>query len=281
MGNNIIYVTKASGLKDRYAANKLRHSLAKSGAGNALIETILAEIETKLYDGISTQKIYHEAFKLLKKASRSHAGRYDLKRAIMALGPSGYPFEQYVGAIFEWLGYQVKVKQFLEGTCVTHEIDVLAENDQQLLLIECKYHNSQGIFSDVKVPLYINSRYQDVLDNRKNKAQLKPLEGWLVTNTKFSSDAIKYGTCAGLHLLGWNYPVKKSLSALVDESGLYPVTCLTFLTKKEKAIILTNGVVLCKDLRNKKDLLQLAAISSTRIPGIINEIEALCRKMNN
>jgi hypothetical protein len=281
MGRNNIYITKASGIKDIYAADKLRNSLAKSGASYALIETILSEIEKKLYDGIPTQKIYREAFRLLKKASRSHAGRYDLKRAIMALGPSGYPFEQYVGAIFEWQGYQVKVKQFLEGICVTHEIDVLAENDQQVLLIECKYHNSQGIFSDVKVPLYINSRYRDVLDNWHKTAQPKPLEGWVVTNTKFSSDAVKYGICAGLHLLGWNYPVKKSLSTFVDESGLYPVTCLTSLTRKEKEKILTAEVVLCKDLGNKTELLKEAAISSARIPGIINEIDALCRRTNS
>ena len=35
-------------------------------------------------------------------------------------------------------------------------------------------------------------------------------------------------------MLGWDYPVKGSLKNLIDALGLYPITCLTSLTKKEK-----------------------------------------------
>lgn len=263
-------------MSDVYSVEKLRRSLAKSGAGKQAIDHIVDVVETKLYNGISTKKIYQQAFDLLKQASRSQAGRYNLKRAIMALGPSGYPFEQYIAAIFEWQGYGVKVKQFLAGVCVTHEIDVLAENNQHALLIECKYHNRQGNVSDVKVPLYIHSRFRDVQALWIKNLQAKPLEGWVVTNTKFSVDAIKYGNCAGLHLLGWNYPEHKNLSSLVDESGLYPVTCLTTLTNKEKEQILEAGVVLCKDLEKNEALLRQSAISQTRIPKVIAEMKGLC-----
>lgn len=278
MSNKNIIVTKVSGLQDIYSPEKLRRSLAKSGAGKELIDTIVSEIESKLYNGIPTKKIYRTAFGLLKKYSRSHAGRYNLKRAIMALGPSGYPFEQYIGAIFEWQGYKTKVKLFLEGICITHEVDVLAENEQHVLLIECKYHNSPGIFSDVKVPLYIHSRYRDVLDKWNKSNPKKALEGYVVTNTKFSADAIKYGVCAGLHLLGWNYPEQKSLSGLVDESRLYPVTCLTSLTGKEKENILDAGIVLCRDLVKQEELLRRAGISQSRIPKVLTEIKELCKE---
>ena len=277
MSNKDIIITKASGIADVYSAEKLRRSLAKSGAPDEMIVSILAEIGAKLYNGISTKKIYRLAFDLLKKNSGSNAGRYNLKRAIMALGPSGFPFEQFIGAIFGWQGYNIKVKQFLEGLCVTHEIDVLAQNDHHALLIECKYHNKQGIVSDVKVPLYIQSRYLDVLGKWNKDFAAKPLEGWVVTNTKFSTDAVKYGNCAGLHLLGWNYPLRKSLSSMVDESGLYPITCLTTLTGKEKEQLLETGVVLCKDLGKRVELFQKAGISATRIQKILAEIEALCK----
>lgn len=272
-----IHVTKASGMPDVYSVEKLRRSLAKSGAGEQLIDTVIDTVESKLYDGITTKKIYQLAFELLKKTSGSQAGRYNLKSAIMALGPSGYPFEQYIGALFEWRGYGVKLKQFLEGVCVTHEIDVLAENNQHALLIECKYHNKRGIVSDVKVPLYIHSRFRDVEGSWNNKLPAKPLEGWVVTNTKFSVDAIKYGTCAGLHLLGWNYPEQNNLSNLADESGVYPVTCLTTLTNKEKGQILEAGVVLCTALAKNESLLQQASISQVRITKILEEIKALCQ----
>jgi hypothetical protein len=277
MSNKDIIIKKASGFADVYSEEKLRRSLAKSGASDEMIGTILTEIGSKLYNGISTKKIYQLAFDLLKKNSGSNAGRYNLKRAIMALGPSGFPFEQFIGAIFKWQGYNVKVKQFLEGLCVTHEIDVLAENDRHALLIECKYHNKQGIVSDVKVPLYIQSRYLDVQGKWNKSFPAKPLEGWVVTNTKFSTDAVKYGDCAGLHLLGWNYPLQKSLSVLVDESGLYPITCITALSGKEKEQLLETGVVLCKDFGQRLELFQKAGISATRIQKILAEMQALCK----
>lgn len=272
-----LLVKKASGTQDVYSEDKLSRSLARSGVSKQMIQDIIQKIQPRLYNGISTKKIYQLAFQQLKKTSRGNAGRYNLKRAIMSLGPSGFPFEQYIGAIFEWKGYQVKTKQFLEGVCVTHEIDVLAENEQHVLLIECKYHNSQGIFSNVKVPLYIHSRYLDVLGMWNKSNSKKPLEGWVVTNTKFSTDALKYGTCAGLNLLGWNYPGKKSLSNLVDESGLYPISCLTTLTNKEKGQIMDSGIVLCKDLVKQQDLLRKMAMSQLRIQKLLAEVKELCK----
>jgi len=271
-----LIVTKASGNQDTFSAEKLRRSLTKSGASADIAEGILKQVGTIVYNGIPTKKIYQAAFELLKKNSSDQAGRYNLKRAIMALGPSGYPFEQFVGAIFQSQGYQVKVKQYLQGICVTHEIDVLAANKDHALMIECKYHNRQGIISDVKIPLYIHSRYRDVLGKWNEKGSQKPLECWVVTNTKFSTDAVQYGNCAGLHLLGWNYPVSRSLSMLIDHSGLYPVTCLTTISNTEKERILQAGVVLCSDLVNKTDLLRTAGISLSRIPKVLAEAEALC-----
>jgi hypothetical protein len=277
MKNKNVIITKASGTQETFSSEKLRHSLKKSGASDATIDNILAEIELKLYDGISTKKIYQVAFNLLKRGSRSNAGRYNLKRAIMALGPSGFPFEKYVAAIFEWQGYKVQTQLFLQGACVTHEIDVLAENEQNFLLIECKYHNSVGIVSDVKIPLYIHSRYQDVLKNWNKTSSTKPFNCCLVTNTKFSGDAVKYGNCVGIKLLGWDYPTKKSLSNLIDKSGLYPITCLTTLTNKEKENVLAAGVVLCSSLLQNETLLSKMGIGQSRLTNIIAEIKSLCK----
>ncbi len=272
-----IFITKASGIQDIYSADKLRASLKKSGANDATIENILFEIESKLYDGISTKKIYQAAYSLLKRSSRSNAGRYNLKRAIMALGPSGFPFEKYVAAIFQWQGYKVQTQLFLQGACVMHEIDVLAENEENFLVVECKYHNSVGIVSDVKIPLYIHSRYQDVLKNWDKTASKKPLNCCLVTNTKFSSDAVTYGNCIGMKLLGWDYPTKKSLSNLIDKSGLYPITCLTTLTNKEKEDVLAAGTVLCSSLLQNEKLLSNVGIGQSRITNIVAEIKLLCK----
>ena len=275
MKNKNITITKASGVQDKFSSEKLRASLKKSGADDNTVENILFEIESILYDGISTKKIYQAAFNMLKKGLKSNAGRYNLKRAIMALGPSGFPFEKYIAAIFEWQGYKVQTQLFLEGACVTHEIDVLAENEDHFLLTECKFHNSLGIVSNVKIPLYVHSRYRDVQNNWQ-KTSGKPLKCCVVTNTKFSADAVKYAVCAGLRLLSWDYPPKESLRNLIDESGLYPITCLTSLTNKEKETILMEGIVLCKELLKREALLHDLRISLTRIPNILSEIKSLC-----
>ncbi len=277
MAKENILVTKASGLVDQFSEEKLRHSLAKSGANADLINNIILDIQPKLYNGIPTKKIYQMAFGFLKKSSRSSAGRYNLKRAIMALGPSGFPFEQYIAAIFKWQGYKVQTQLFMEGACVKHEIDVLAEKEDHFYLIECKYHNGLGVVSDVKVPLYIHSRYRDVLNQWNKTTQSKPLKACVVTNTKFSSDAIKYGNCSGLYMLGWDYPLKKSLSNLVDESRLYPITCLTTLTIAEKATILGKGIVLCSSLIGNEEQLTQVGIKQNRITNIMAEIKSLCK----
>ena len=274
MKNKNITITKASGVQDKFSSEKLRASLKKSGADDNTVENILFEIESILYDGISTKKIYQAAFNMLKKGLKSNAGRYNLKRAIMALGPSGFPFEKYIAAIFEWQGYKVQTQLFLEGACVTHEIDVLAENEDHFLLTECKFHNSLGIVSNVKIPLYVHSRYRDVQNNWQ-KTSGKPLKCCVVTNTKFSADAVKYAVCAGLRLLSWDYPPKESLRNLIDESGLYPITCLTSLTNKEKETILMEGIVLCKELLKREALLHEIRIPLTRIPNILSEIKSL------
>jgi len=275
MKNKNITITKASGVQDIFSSEKLRASLKKSGTDENTVENILFEIESILYDGISTKKIYQAAFNMLKKGLKSNAGRYNLKRAIMALGPSGFPFEKYIAAIFEWQGYKVQTQLFLEGACVTHEIDVLAENDDHFLLTECKFHNSLGIVSNVKIPLYVHSRYRDVQNNWQ-KTSHKPLKCCVVTNTKFSSDAVKYGVCEGLSLLSWDYPANNSLRNLIDESKLYPITCLTSLTNKEKETIIMEGIVLCKELLKREALLHDIRISLTRIPNILSEIKSLC-----
>ena len=127
-----------------------------------------------------------------------------------------------------------------------HEIDVIAEKENNHIMIECKYHNLPGTICDVKIPLYINSRFKDVeaswiqLPGHDKKFH----QGWVVTNTRFTQDAIQYGTCAGLKLIGWDYPNGEGIRSKIDTLGLYPITCLTKLSKFEKQQLLEKRIVL-------------------------------------
>jgi len=274
-----LLITKASGEQAPFSSEKLRSSLKRSGASEEVINNIISQVGEKLYEGISTKKIYQMAFSILKKQSKNTAAKYKLKRAIMELGPSGFPFEIYMSEIFKQQGHRVRVGEIVKGHCVNHEIDVIAEKGNQYFMIECKFHNQPGYSCDVKIPLYIQARFEDAEKEwRKVSGNgSKFHQGWVVTNTKFTRDAIQYGLCAGLHLLGWDFPKKGSLRELIDKSGLYPITCLTKLTLHEKKTLLEKKIILCKDLLTNPDLLRIANIRNGRKDSILKEAEELCR----
>lgn len=275
-----IIITKASGEHATFSFDKLKRSLVNSGASKNLADSIAEEIRPRLYDGISTKKIYRYAFNMLRERSGHLAAKYHLKRGIMELGPSGYPFEKFISEILKQMGYDVLVGEIVKGKCVNHEIDVIAEQDHQHFMIECKYHNQPGTITDVKIPLYVQARFKDVeaawvkLPGHSAKFH----QGWVVTNTRFTRDAIQYGTCAGLFLLGWDFPKKGSLKDLIDKSGLYPLTCLTMLTKTEKAALLVSGVVLCKEIYEDESRLSNVIIKPNRVKIILDEVRQLCKE---
>jgi len=271
-----LLVKKASGVTEPFSIQKLRGSLKRANASSAEIDAIVADLLPKLYQNISTKKIYSEAFRLLRSRSNSSAAKYNLKQGIMQLGPSGFPFEKFIGKILEHQGYSVLVGQILKGTCVNHEIDVIARKKEEVVLIECKYHNRQGIAVDVKIPLYINSRFEDVLDNKDFKHSVGQVKGWIATNSKFTSDAIAYGKCKEMHLLSWDYPQKNALRDLIDNSGLYPLTCLTTLTKQEKNWLLAHDLVLVKQIYQNNNLLLKAGVSNKRLIKVFEEGKQLC-----
>ncbi|MGV3639607.1 MAG: restriction endonuclease [Adhaeribacter sp.] len=273
-----VYIQKASGEKVLFSEAKLHKSLALAGADPQTVKAIISQVENELVPGTSTQEIYQQALGLLASRSRPAAGRYKLKSAIMELGPSGYPFERYIGEILKYQGFVVQVGQVVQGHCVTHEVDVIALKGEQHFMVECKFHNKPGLRCDVKIPLYIQSRFKDVekqwqcLPGHATKFH----QGWVVTNTRFSRDAIQYGTCVGLRLIGWNFPPQQSLNKMIDASGLYPLTCLMTLTNAEKEQLLQNNVVLCQQVCGNESLLHDLGVSAERIPAILKEARSLC-----
>jgi len=274
----MIHITKASGEQAEFSEEKIRKSLRRSGASEEQINRIVKEVSTKLFNGITTRQIYRIAFGLLKKSSRHVAARYHLKKAIMELGPSGFPFEKFFAELLNHQGYITKTDQLEKGRCVIHEIDVIAEKDHHYFLAECKFHNQAGKINDVQLPLYFQARFTDVMEEwEKNQVRAEKIHtGWVVTNTRFSVDAIRYGTCAGLKLLGWDYPFGSALKDQIDTLGLYPLTCLTSLLRSEKQELLNKGIVLCRDLQIHKEILESLHIKPIRLSVINKELEELC-----
>ena len=271
-------IIKSSGEKVKFSLSKLRSSLLKSGATKAMVSSILDAIRDELYQGISTKELYYRAFSLLKDYKGAYASRYGLKKAIYELGPSGFPFEKFVAEILQLQGYKINLNEILEGKCVTHEVDIIAYKDSERHLIECKFHNEEGRNCDVKIPLYIHSRFRDIYSFEQNK---NPGQGWLVTNTRFTSDAITYGNCAGIKLLSWDLPKGESLKELIDRAGTYPVTTSTLLSFAEKEFLLKRGIILGRQLLEKTFLLDQLGISENRKNRIISEFNILCNTANS
>lgn len=277
MGKNI-KITKYSGEKVKFSADKLRASLKKTGAEKETIDLIIKTVKDELYQGISTKEIYNRAYNLLKHEKTYLASKYKLKKAIYEFGPTGYPFERFISAVLKYSGYQTQVGKILQGKCVKHEIDVVAQKDGETTIIECKFHGEQGLKCNVKIPLYINSRYQDVKAHWDTKQANDNIlsKGWVVTNTRFTEDAKQYGNCCGLYLLSWDSPKENSLKERIDRMGLYPITVSTLLTKREKQFLLSRDIVLCRELIGDNFYLDHLGISEARKEKILKEIKQLC-----
>jgi hypothetical protein len=132
--------------------------------------------------------------------------------------------------------------------------------------------------SDVKVAMYFKSRVIDIAKGNQHLPGFKGKEivGMLATNTRFTADAIAYCKCENIRLISWDYPQNGSLKDRIEISGLYPVTCLTSLKRKEKQILLDEGIVLGKTLKERPELLNQFNFSNFRKKNINQELDELC-----
>ena len=270
-------IKKSSGESQDFSEEKLYHSLINAGATEETAQSVIFEIRKSLYEGMTTRSIYRRAFRLLRRKVHATAGRYSLKNAIMELGPTGYPFETYIGELMKRLGYEAITGKIIPGKCVSHEVDVVAWNHKVKLMIECKYHNIPGKVCSVQVPLYIQSRFIDVRSFWETLPENrgKSFGGWVVTNTRFSEDAAIYGRCAGLHLVGWDYPRHGSLKELIETTSLFPVTAVSGLNKKQKQLLIDNRIVLCSELMADLKALEMLRLSARDLKNVTAEIMEL------
>ena len=277
--NKSVLIKKYSGEYEAFDVNKLINSLRRSRADEDIIQDIAPKVQEQIEEGMTTKKIYQLAFKMLKRKSRVIASKYKLKKALMELGPTGFPFEKLVGKLLAHEGFDTEVDVIVQGNCVQHEIDVIAQKDNNHYMIECKYHSDQGRVCNVKIPLYINSRFLDVEKNweRQKGHDTKLHKGGVYTNTRFTSDAVQYGKCVGLLLTSWDYPMDNGLKDRIDKAGLHPLTALTTLTKAEKSKLLDKGIVLCKELHENPALLEQIGVDKKRHKNILADSKELCQ----
>ena len=267
-------IAKADGQLEPFDPAKLEHSLAHAGASSTMRARILAKVIHELHAGIMTEEIYRHAFEMLKSEEKTPvAARYSMKRAVFALGPSGFPFERFLAEVFKGHGWSVSTEVTLMGRCVTHEVDVLMEKDGERVGVEAKFHNDPGGKTDVKDALYVKARYDDLKLAPQSSSRVT--EGCLITNTRFTRNAIRYAQCSNLRIIGWDYPRTRGLLTLIEEARVHPLTCLTTLTDSEKRRFLDKKIVLCKHVQTPH-ILKEFGVKPDRIASVVDEAKQLC-----
>ena len=264
-----MYVIKASGKKEEFKPNKILSTLLRAGASRKLASEIVKEVQRKIRDGVTTREILDIALGSLKNKNPEIGAIYDLKRAVMNLGPTGFPFEKFFAEILKNYGYNTEVGRIFRGEITSHEVDIIAKKNSTYM-VECKYHNSLGVYTNLKVALYVYARFLDL----KKKFD-RP---WLSTNTKLSRKAIVYANGVNMKITSWQYPEKESLQELIEKKKLYPITILKSVNDSVKWKLSNAGVLLAKNLLdyNLKELKIKTGISENVLKKIVGECKGIC-----
>jgi hypothetical protein len=272
-----IHIRKASGETEPFNAEKLERSLRSAGAAEDFIREVSDDIRHWIYPGVSTKMIYSRAFRLLRRKKTHPALRYKLKQALLDLGPTGYPFEHLIGRLFSKQGYQVEVGLLVDGFSVKHEMDVVATRPPTQHLVECKHSSDKGRQVGIQVPLYVRARVDDIVRLREKEEIYRGFGflAWVVSNTRFSEDSIRYAGLNDMHLLAWDYPAGNGLKERLENEKLYPVTLLDNLLKKEKQQLMDLGVVTCGQLLEDFSVTDRFELRNPKLRKLMEELEAL------
>jgi len=262
----VVIITKKSGVLEEFDVRKLEHSLLNAGASRKMVSIIVKRILPQLYHKMKTTKIYDLAFKILKKMDYISASRFDLKGALLRLGKKGYAFEQFISHLLNKQGYKTETNIIVKGTCITHEIDILAQKKKQRILVECKHHGKPWIQLRIQTALYTYARFLDV-QHACNAVML-------VTNTKLSQQVIQYCKCKNMKTLAWKYPHDKGLNYAIEHFKLYPVTILQSLDWKTMQTLIGRRIVLAEELYDEKLLKDLQIQNKKKV---MQEVKELCR----
>jgi len=280
VAEKIPYVINLAGQKEPFSWEKVFSSAQRAGSSKELAKKIADEISLLAYPGISTALIHEEVLKRLRENEPRAGIRFSLKKAIQRLGPTGFPFEKYVGALFENQGWQVFLNQHLKGYCLTYEIDFLAEKGKKVLIGECKFRHA---LAKQKIPSkIILENYAKFLDLEKGEFfkipafPKKEISFILVTDAKFTHRTQKFARCYRLELLGWRYPQDRGLEYLIESQNLYPVTILPSLDDDLARQCFEEKIILVKDLLKKwPNFTRKVKISSQEATTIFEEAKTL------
>lgn len=248
MAKKQIMIKKTNGQIVPFDEKKVRNSLKRVGADKKIIEDILKVVQKNIKPRFSTTQVYSLVNRELRMRSPWIAARYNLREAIVKMGPAGFNFEKYVASVLSAYGYRTELPDTYQGACVWHEIDVTAEKEGRRSFIEAKFRHDFHAAVNIKDTLSTWARFLDLVDGARVDLCPHFDEAWIVTNARFTDQSLQYGHCKNMMLIGWNHPEERSFAQMVDVDALYPVTTIKDLKKNEIESFANSNIMLCRDV---------------------------------
>ncbi len=270
-----ITVVKLNGEREPFSARKVYDSARRAGASKELAKKITEKIEKEVYSGVKTSKIFQKIEKALLKENLEVAVKYNLKESLKKLGPTGFPFEKFICALFKERGFKTKLNPRIKGSCCKYELDFLAEKKGLLYIGECKFRHLPDGRVHSNTALANHARFLDI--KKGSWAKGKRIKSILVTNSKFTKKAKRYSNCVNVDLLSWCYPPKEGLAFFIEEKQLYPITILPLLTRKMASKFAEHRIMLAEQVLDKDPgwLSQRIGIPKWKSEKIIRQAQAL------
>ena len=242
-------IIKGNGTRVEYDEERVRANIRRTGASSEIAQKVLDDIRSKVFEGMHTSALHELVKKSLQQHSVCHACRYNLRDALLRLGPAGFNFEFFIAELLGAHGYDARVPTAeLRGACVEHEVDVVAHKENRSVFIEAKFRNVKDDVVNLKDVMATWARFLDLVDGAGLGYTEHLDECMIMTNARFTDVASRFGTCKGMRLVSWDYPKGFTLASLIDQTALYPVTVIDDFSPEEIGKMAEAGILLCKNL---------------------------------
>jgi hypothetical protein len=243
-----VFVTKADGSKQLFDREKVVRTCLRMGANRRIAFEVADKVEARLYNGIPTSKVLQMIFRLLRKHKPTIRHFLDLRKGL-SLMSSKPEFEKFVQILLAHHGFEVSPNQIIRGKCVGHEVDAIARKDGVTYFVESKHHSNYHTPTGLDESRIARAVLEDVTEGFVlGKNDLKIDRAMIVTNTRYSEHARRYGKCRNMLQIGWSSPKTLGLQNMIEEKKLYPLSCIKGLNNETKMKLVNSGIVLMKQL---------------------------------
>lgn len=270
-----LHVTKADGTRQLFDREKVVRTCLRMGASRKIADDVAERVEKRLHDGMPTSKILQMTFRLLRTYKPAIRHLLDLRRGL-SLMDSKPEFEIFVHLLLAHNGFEVTPNRIVAGKCVEHEVDAIARKGGVTYFVEVKHHVNYHTPTGLDESRIARAILEDVAEGFKfGSCDLKIDRAMIVTNTRYSEHARRYGKCRNILQIGWNSPANLSLQNMIEEKNLYPLSCFRGLKREIKTKLVRSGIVLIKQLLEEKpsSLARKSRIPKETLKQIIEKAE--------